>query len=46
MKILIIGGTRFLGRAIVDAALEAGNTLVSRTMNGVMVSNRKRKPPC
>ena len=46
MKVLIIGGTRFLGRAIVDAALEAGHTLVSRTMNGEMVFNRKGKPPC
>ncbi len=27
MKILILGGTRFLGRAIVDAALAAGHTL-------------------
>ncbi|HRA52958.1 MAG TPA: hypothetical protein PLQ83_04835 [Thermoflexales bacterium] len=27
MKILILGGTRFLGRAIVDAALSAGHTL-------------------
>ena len=27
MKLLILGGTQFLGRAIVDAALEAGHTL-------------------
>ena len=27
MRILVLGGTRFLGRAIVDAALGRGNTV-------------------
>ncbi len=41
MKILILGGTRFLGRAFVDEALQRGHeiTLFNRGTNKEIFSN-------
>ena len=39
MRVLVVGGTGFLGRATVEAALAAGHTVTVMTRSGLNVAD-------